>query len=198
MHFHVHSFALVHTLLIHEGQVRRLEEDAVVLNVILHTVYNISCAIYAPAFEALTVAVERMPVYGVDPRAFIIPTNPTFTVLLSHAPVRPLDVYALAAGRNIFELAARASSFLIGYDLSTLDDDMCERIGSTYLAKLHNLQLSRIAALKQIIIVPPSRHPDTSICDSRDLHTLWARVVACKVRDAKPGTRFCRSLTAMF
>ncbi|KIY63111.1 hypothetical protein CYLTODRAFT_414265 [Cylindrobasidium torrendii FP15055 ss-10] len=188
MYFYVHSFA---PLLVRDVQVQvqRLEDNASVLNIILHTVYNMSCAIYAPTFDDLAMAVERMLVYGMDPRAYIIPSNPTFSILLSHAPARPLDVYGLAAEHEIFELAASASSHLIGYDLTTLDDDFCARIGSTYLARLHNLQLYRIVALKHIIIAPPNRHPDTPVCNSRDqdgLYASWARAVAITSRDARP------------
>ncbi|KIY68654.1 hypothetical protein CYLTODRAFT_421402 [Cylindrobasidium torrendii FP15055 ss-10] len=188
MHFHVHSFAISHTL--HDSRIRHLDEEAAVLNIILHTVYNISCAIYAPTFDDISVAVERMPAYGMSPREYITPSSPTFELLLSHASARPLDVYALAAERSIFELAVSASSYLTRYDLMTLDDDLCARIGSTYLARLHNLQLSRIAALKQIIIAPPDRHPDSLACNSRDqeeLYAGWARAVALTLRDAKPG-----------
>ncbi|KAF8918748.1 hypothetical protein CPB85DRAFT_1002270 [Mucidula mucida] len=171
----------------------RVQDDAAVLNVILHTLYNLSCAQFQPSFESLVQAVERMRVYGMDPRLYITPTNATFDVLLSHASFRPLELFALAAHLDIYALAAPTSSHLLSLKLFSLSDDICERIGPKYLARLYNLHTQRVATLKELVYTLPARHTDTPRCGKQDwqetLVREWSVTVAYLCHDATPDIR---------
>ena len=72
-------------------------ESSVVINVVLHTLYDISCAQYTPDFDTLSKATASMQKYGVRSKDRIAPSTPLFTLLISHAPVNPLPLYILAA-----------------------------------------------------------------------------------------------------
>ncbi|KAF9031676.1 hypothetical protein BDZ89DRAFT_1063817 [Hymenopellis radicata] len=168
----------------------RVQADAAVLNIILHTLYNLSCAQFQPSFESLALAVERMQVDGMDPRLYITPKNPTFDVLLRHAPFRPLELFALAAHLDIYDLAVPTSSHLLSLKLFSLSDDICERIGSKYLARLYNLHTRRVATLKALVSTPPARHAETPRCGTKDwqerLVSEWSLTVAYLCHDATP------------
>lgn len=101
-----------------EGIVLELSETSTVLNVILHTIYDMSCAHYSPTFETLTTAVRRLPLYGVRPKTRISPSRPLYSLLLSQAPLYPLELYTLAAQFDLYELAVPTSSHLLAFPLS--------------------------------------------------------------------------------
>lgn len=101
-----------------EGIVLNILETSTVLNVMLHTIYGMSCAHYSPTFETLTTAVRRLPIYGVRPKSRIMPSMPLYTLLLSQAPLYPLELYTLAAQFDLYELAEPTSSHLLGFPLS--------------------------------------------------------------------------------
>ena len=96
-------------------------ESSVVINVVLHTLYDISCAQYTPDFDTLSKATASMQKYGVRSKDRIAPSTPLFTLLISHAPVVPLPLYTLAAKHD---LAAFASSYSLLIALSSLTDEM--------------------------------------------------------------------------
>jgi len=74
-----------------------IPEDAAVLNIILYTLYSTSCAQHSPSLQSMVTAVERMPFYNLDPEQFIQPGLPLYMLLLSSAPLYPIDIYCLAA-----------------------------------------------------------------------------------------------------
>jgi hypothetical protein len=47
----------------------------------------------------------------------------------------PLQLYALAAHYDIFDLAVPTSSHLLSFPLSRLSDEMVERMGAIYLKR---------------------------------------------------------------
>jgi len=89
-----------------------LSEEAAVLNIILHTLYSTSCAQHSPSLQTMVTAVERMPFYNLDPVQFIQPGLPLYTLLLSSAPLYPIEIYCLAAKFNLEGLAVNTSSHL--------------------------------------------------------------------------------------
>jgi len=167
-----------------------LPDDSQVLNVILHTLYDMSCAQYSPNFETLVNAVNRLPDYGVMPRCRIAPSTPLFSLLLSHAPLHPLELYALAASYDLLDLAVSTSSHLLSFPLATLTDDMAERIGPVYLKRLFFLHFGRSDALKRVLLPPPHPHAPTTECDfaeQKKLTRAWALASAYLAWDARPG-----------
>lgn len=170
--------------------VLHIPETAAVLNVILHMLYGISCTQHAPSIDVLITAINQLPVYEVDPKTHITPSSPLYTLLLSHAPICPIDVYELGSHFDLYDLAKAASSHLLSYPLANITDEMAQRIGATYLKRLFELHSDRNDALKRILLVPPHPHPPTRACDfvaQKNLTRAWALVTAYMVWDARPG-----------
>ncbi|KAK7061671.1 hypothetical protein R3P38DRAFT_3251045 [Favolaschia claudopus] len=172
-----------------EPPVFEVPESSPVLNVILHAIYDMSCAHYSPPFEILVKAVDSMPMYGLNIKATIQQSTPLFTLLLSHAPLFPLQLYALAAHYDIFDLAAPTSSHLLAFPLSRLTDDVVERMGAVYLKRLFFLHFGRAEALKRVLGPPPHPHPPTPTCDfpsQKGLSRAWALATAYLAWDVRP------------
>jgi hypothetical protein len=168
-------------------------ESSAVLNIILHTIYEISCSHYSPSFPNLITAVSRLPFYGIHPKSVIAPSTPLSTILLSYAPLYPIELYALAASFDLYELAVTTSSHLLSFTLSSLTDDMAESIGPVYLKRLFFLHFGRIEALKRVLLSPPPPHPPTPSCDFADQKKVtraWALASAYLAWDARPGLFF--------
>lgn len=168
--------------------------SSAVLNVILHTIYGTSCAKNAPTCEELVEAVDKLAVMGVALNSLILPDTPLYTVLTSHAPRRPLDIYALAAHHDLFDLAKYASFYLRAFPLSNVSDEVATRIGTRYLKRIFFLQMTRSAALKELVMsVPTDFHPPTKTCkrfdwQQRTLARVWAAGAADLAWDLAPGS----------
>jgi hypothetical protein len=165
-------------------------ENSTVLNIVLHSIYDLSCVHYSPSFAAVITAVNRLPVYGMSPKKCIAPSTQLFSLLLSHAPLYPLELYALAASHDLYDLAVSTSSHLLSFSLSSLTDEMAQLIGPIYLKRLFFLHFGRSDALKRILLPPPHPHPATSFCDfaeQKKLTRAWALASAYLAWDARPG-----------
>jgi len=166
-----------------------VSDPSAVLNVILHSIYDISCANYSPSFEILAAAVNRLPFYGIPPKSCIVSSTPLYTLLLSHAPLYPLELYTLAASFDLYELAVSTSSHLLSFPLSSITDDMTRSIGPVYLKRLFFLHFGRSDALKRVLLSPPHPHAPTQWCDfseQKKLTRAWALASAYLAWDAKP------------
>ena len=173
------------------GPVVSLPESASVLNVVLHVVYDVSCAHYHPGIDTLIAAVEAMAKYGLPPRRHIAPSTPLYSLILGQAPVQPIITYALAATHDLYDLAVPISSHLLSFALHTLTDELAIRIGPVYMKRLFFLHLGRLDALKRLLLPPPHPHPPTSNCDfteQKKLTRAWALASAYLAWDARPGT----------
>ncbi|KAJ4466539.1 hypothetical protein J3R30DRAFT_3587403 [Lentinula aciculospora] len=183
------------------NMVIHVPEVSPILNVILHIIYDMSCSHYSPSFETLSAAVNRLPSYGINPHSRITPSTPIHTLLLSHAPLYPLDVYTLAAKHDLYDLAVSTSSHLLSFQLSSLTDEIAEAVGPKYLRRLFFLHIGRSDALKRILLQPPHPHAPTPWCDFTDQKTLtraWALASAYLAWDARPdiSTGFLESALA--
>ena len=168
-----------------------IPESSSVLNIIIHTIYGLSCAKHSPPFDDIETAVDRMPVYGLMPSTFIKPSSPLFQLLLSHAPVQPIRIYALAGHFGLDELAVQTSSHLLSYELSGLTDDLAKRMGAVYFKRLMCLHINLLDSLKAIILQPPPPHPATDTCDfmeQKKLSRAWALAASYLAWDSRPGT----------
>ncbi|EDR10028.1 uncharacterized protein LACBIDRAFT_317919 [Laccaria bicolor S238N-H82] len=144
-----------------------------ILNIILHMLYGTPSAQYSPTFETLVIAVDQMPAYDIQPHVHIIPPTWLYNLLVS------LD-----------DLAVNASSHLLSYSISTLSDELAERMGAVYLKRLLLLHLECFNTLKKILLRPLNPHPPTKDCDFHDqkrLSQVWALAIAYVAFDAKPG-----------
>ncbi|KAA1473476.1 hypothetical protein DENSPDRAFT_851642 [Dentipellis sp. KUC8613] len=172
-----------------EFRIIQLPEPAPVLNVLLHTIYSMSAAHFAPALPSILDTVARMPTYGLLPSAFLTPSSPLFHLLLAAAPAAPTDVYALAAAHDAHALAVPVSAHLLAYPLSALSDELAARIGPLYLKRLFFLHLGRIEALKRLLLPPPAQHASTFVCDvaeQKRITRAWALASAYLAWDARP------------
>ena len=172
------------------GPILQVPESSVILNVILHAIYNIPCAHYTPSFFALESAVTALKTYGVPLRNRIANSTHLYTLLMSHAPLCPLELYALAAANDLCDLAVSTSSHLLSFSLASLTDEMAERIGPVYMKRLFFLHFGRAEALKRLLLSPPHLHAPTPWCDfaeQKRLTRAWALASAYLAWDARPG-----------
>lgn len=166
-----------------------LPESSAVINILLHTIYGMSCSRYAPSLADLSIAVASLKNYGLRIDTFLSSGSPLATAVLSHAPTQPLEVYALASSYNLHDIAISASPHLLSFSLSTLTDETATEIGPIYLKKLFFLHLGRTDALKRLLLPPPQVHAPTSDCDfaeQKRLTRAWALASAYLTWDARP------------
>ena len=172
------------------GHVVLVPETSTVLNVVIHAVYDMSCSHYSPSFDSLAAALIAMNTYGISLRTHIAPTTPLHTLLLSLAPLYPLELYTLAASYDLYDLAVPTSAYLLSFSLASLTDEIAERIGPRYLKRLFFLHFGRADALKRLLLPPPHPHPPTPACDyseQKKLTRAWALASAYLAWDARPG-----------
>ncbi|CCM04057.1 uncharacterized protein FIBRA_06216 [Fibroporia radiculosa] len=171
------------------GPIIPLPEPSPVLNVILHTIYSVSCAHYSPAIETLVIALDSLRRYGVSLSQYCAPSTPLYALILAHAPIAPLEIYSAAARHDLYELAVPVSAHLLSYPLPALSDDFSHRMGAVYLKRLFFLHLGRIDALKRLLLPPPHPHAPTPDCDfteQKKLTRAWALASAYLAWDARP------------
>ncbi|KAI1796350.1 hypothetical protein LXA43DRAFT_987267 [Ganoderma leucocontextum] len=167
-----------------------LPEDGDVANVLLHTMYGFPCIHFHPTLETIDQSLTALIKYGVLIEAHTTPHQPLYQLILSHAPHRPIETYALAAHHDLEDLAVAISGHLLSYDTSSLTDALAAKIGPVYLKRLFLLHQSRLAALRNIVLQPPAFHPSTPGCtdgDQGELVRAWALAAARLVWDATPS-----------
>ena len=129
-------------------------EASSVINIVLHAIYDISCSHHSPTFEDIESAVAALGIYGMNVRTALSVNSPLYVTVLSFVPTRPIDVYALAAKYDLADLAERTSGHLMSLQLSTITDELAEKIGSRYLKKLFFLHLGRTEAVGFSCLLP--------------------------------------------
>ncbi|KJA22034.1 hypothetical protein HYPSUDRAFT_186727 [Hypholoma sublateritium FD-334 SS-4] len=176
-----------------EETIVNIPETSSVLNVILQAIYRLSCTKHSPTFDHLLLAVRRMPLYGLQPKNYIFDSESSssslFDMLLSHAPLCPIQVYTLAAQFNIDELAVKCSSHLLSYRLSELTDELVTTMGAVYLRRLMVLHTSLIDTLKRVLLQPPPPHSAIQNCgfeDQKKLSRAWALTSSYLAWDSRP------------
>lgn len=167
-----------------------LPEASAALNVLLHSVYNMSAAQYSPSPSHIGAALDAMLKYGIDPTRLTTPHSPLFTLILRLAASDPFECFALAAERNLLDLVTAVSSFLLSRHLADITDEQAIRIGPIHLKRLFFLHLGRLDALKRILLPPPMSHTPSMTCDfvgQKQLTRAWALATAYLAWEAKPG-----------
>lgn len=165
-------------------------EDSHVLNVVLHLVYMIPCSHLCPSIDVISQAVTALRRYGVSMKSFAAPDTCLYNLILSRAPLHPIELYAISAEHGLDDLAVAISPHLMSFNLSTLTDEIVTQIGPTYLKRLFFLHLGRNEALKRLLFTPPTLHGPTPQCDfteQKKLTRAWALAAAYLAWDARPG-----------
>jgi hypothetical protein len=171
---------------------KRAPHTASIINIILLTIYGLSCSQFNPTFQELEAAVDGLQTYGISPRQLITSAHPLYSLILNHAPYRPLDVYILATSHSLEDLAVTTSSHLLSLKLYKLTDEMCLKIGAVYLKRLFDLHLDREGSLKAALSPFPTRHAPTKSCRcgagdaGGSLHRAWAQGLADLTWDIRP------------
>lgn len=206
VHFYAHRHRIAHASsnnfggLLDWGTYRRgflpslhLPESGDVVNVVLHTMYGFSCTHFHPTLETVEAALDALIKYGVCIQTHAAPYQPLHQLILSLAPYRPIETYALVGKHQLEDLAVTISGHLLSFDLSTITDALATKMGPVYLKRLFLLHQSRLDALKSIILKPPENHPTTPGCNPAEhglLTRAWALATAQFVWDATPSKAF--------
>ena len=172
------------------GNILPLHLDSVVLNILLHTIYNMSAAHYAPTPDAVISAVESLEEHGLEVKTHLAPGTPLYALFLGTAPQTPIQFYAVAGSYDLHHLAIPISSFLLTFSLASLTDELAVKMGPLYLKRLFYLHLGRIEALKRLLLPPPQPHVPTPTCDfseQKKLTRAWALASAYLAWDVRPG-----------
>lgn len=165
-------------------------ESSTILNIILHAIYGMDSLRYCPSFEIISSVLDAFPRYGLSAKLYAAVGQPLYPLVVSCAPYCPIDTYALAAAHDLADAAVTASAHLLSFHLPMLSDEHAVRMGPIYLKKLFFLHLGRMAALKRVMIQPPSMHsetPDCSTADQERLTRAWALTAVDVLRDARPS-----------
>ncbi|KAJ3533050.1 hypothetical protein NMY22_g7493 [Coprinellus aureogranulatus] len=202
IHFYVHqeklaeaSEALVPALLRFlspdgNDTVVSLPEAGQILNILLHAVYGTSCAQNRPTCDELVEAIDAMSRYGLVAKEMVRANSELYNLLLMHAPLRPLDIYALAGHYDVEELAKVVSSHLHSLPLNRVSDTMAVRMGPVYLRRLFSLHISRMDSLKNVLSQPPQFHRLTRECnfeDQKRVSRAWALGATYLVWELRAG-----------
>ena len=166
-------------------------ETAPVFNVVIHTIYDMSCTHYNPPLANIEAAFNALVKYGVSPLLYASPSQPLYPLLMLHAPYRPIEAYAVAAKWGFEDAAVAISAHLLAFDLSCITDELSIKMGPIYLRRLMDLHFNRTRALKTIVLQPPRTHLPTLVCSEglqAQLTTGWAFAAAELAWATLPGT----------
>ncbi|KAI0071361.1 hypothetical protein K474DRAFT_632519 [Panus rudis PR-1116 ss-1] len=164
-------------------------ETALVLTLVLSSIYALDCTEYAASLDVLLAVVRALKKYGIPVDRCIAPGTPLFQQIVAQAPRNPVEVYAVAAEYNAFELASLVSQHLISLDLSSISDELAARIGPVYLKRLFRLHQERMDVLKGLLLTPPVEHGLTLDCnfvDQKRLTRAWSLAAAGLAWEARP------------
>ncbi|KAG8885636.1 hypothetical protein FRB98_001729 [Tulasnella sp. 332] len=138
-----------------------LPEPAVVLNVMLHVIYNLPVRRFAPSLHIIEDALRILERYGIpapDESADI------WFLLLRHAEIQPIRAYAIAAGYAKEAVCVRISPYTL-------------RVSLTQVSDAEALTM----ACKRVIDKPPKAHPPMALClpeDASRVARAWDLAVA--------------------
>lgn len=165
-------------------------EDSHVLNVVLHALYMIPCVQFCPSPDVTSRALHALKRYGISLKPLAVHGTCLYDLILSRAPLHPIEFYAITAEHGLEDLAVAISSHLMSFNLANLTDEVAIQIGPTYLKRLFFLHLGRNDALKRLVFTPPMLHGPTPLCDfteQKKLTRAWALAAAYLAWDARPG-----------
>ncbi|TCD60288.1 hypothetical protein EIP91_010422 [Steccherinum ochraceum] len=158
-------------------------------NVVLHTIYGISCKQFKPSLEVLLQAVKSLNTYGIAIDQVVGRNTPLFDHIVAETPKGPVDVFLVATEHNLDALAVAASAHLHSLVLPTITDEMAKRMGSTYLKRLMQLHLERTRFLRSLLLEVPTSHEDTTACgftERKKLDEAWVLAATSVIWQIRP------------
>ncbi|KAL0062013.1 hypothetical protein AAF712_011091 [Marasmius tenuissimus] len=165
------------------------------LEIMLRAVHDISNdagqSVIDVDIQTLIRSIDNLPEYGISPVACITPESHLYKLLLSCAPLHPLEVYAQAAHHGLGSLAVTVSSHTLVVELAQLTDELSKRMGSVYALRLFQLHAGRVDTLKKLLSRDLGLHnptPDCTFDGQRLLKAKWTLGVAAMCAEIKPDT----------
>ncbi|KAM5543291.1 hypothetical protein V8D89_003165 [Ganoderma adspersum] len=179
-------------LLTHRGFSISVLEPAAVIDIVIHTIYGMSCTHHNPSLDTIEAAIDALVKYGVAPHLYASSSQPLYMLLLLHAPYHPIEAYAVAGKYGLEDAAVAISGHLLAYNVSRISDELAIKMGPVYLRRLMNLHVNRAEALKSIVLTPPQTHPPNLMCADSEtsqarLSRAWAFAAAQLAWAALPG-----------
>lgn len=161
------------------GRMLKLPEPSVVLNVVLHTMYGISCEPYRPNKDALVSAIGVLAKYGVSLKLRVASGMPLYSLILDVVPDHAIDFYIVAAEHDLHNIALIASTYLGTFPVAQLSEEQTQRIGPRYLKKLIVMLEERDDMVRRLIRMPPGPHPALPSCGEGELLAeSWTRTLS--------------------
>lgn len=168
----------------------QLSENSAIVDVLLHIIYDIPLQQHGSTLGALLETVKALEKYGLPFDIYLVPGSSLFEDIVLKTSYKPLDVYAVAAEHDLFEMACRASEHLLNLPLVFISEAMVQRLGITYMHMLYNLHLGRMYVLQRLVMGPPESHEPVLLCGVSNYETLkaaWSVAVCELLSKASPG-----------
>ena len=168
----------------------QLPEDSQIINLILHIVYGVYFRPSSPSRQTLLATLRALHKYGIRPSFYVVPNSPIFDNLISSYANESLELYAIGAENDIFELARQASEHLLDINLQSLSNEVVMRIGSSYLTMLYTLHAARAQVLQRLLLRPPDGHTPDDNCGPAGIQRMksdWAMTTSSFVFSLAPS-----------
>ncbi|KAI0072320.1 hypothetical protein K474DRAFT_1701051 [Panus rudis PR-1116 ss-1] len=167
----------------------RCDDKALLLTVVLASVYRLPSLPQAANVETLLSAIRVLQHYGFPPGRYVVAGTPLFERIVSFERDDPINVFATAAEFELDALASHVSQHLLSVDITSLPNETAVRIGPLYLKRLLSLHRRRVHTLKTLLLQPPSPHPFSVRCDfqmQESVNKAWALAAAALAWEARP------------
>lgn len=167
-----------------------VKEPAAVLNVVLYIIYGMRCNQHFSSFDVVAAAVRSLDKYGVRLRECLASDQPLYHLILTRAPLDPVEAFAIAGENQIEDLAVSISPYLLRIWVDEVPNETAIRIGPVYLKRMFSLQRKRVKLLHVMISEAPYPHPPTPRCSPSDRQALsraWTLAVSALVMNSSPG-----------
>ncbi|ESK90847.1 hypothetical protein Moror_16485 [Moniliophthora roreri MCA 2997] len=169
------------------------------LDIVLQAIYNIAQSTTTPGsgvgsaldFQVLAKGIGWLSIFGIPPKAVIVPHTHLFDRILSFAPLHPLETYSFAGQHDIEDLARAASSHTLSVDLSNISEELALQMGALYLSRLFRLHVGREGILKGLLEKEPNFHNETEECRIENqtiLREKWNMAIATLTWEIKANT----------
>lgn len=163
-----HLNGLLPDLSFRNNAIVSVPESTETLSILLHAVYGLPCAGDHPTFACLSETVDILRKYGLEHKDMLTRGQPLYEAFLFIAPLNPIETYALAASEGLEDLAAAASPYTLSTKLHLIHPALIEKMGLSYLHRLHQLHGTRMDTLKELLSVKIFPHVATSRCSAID------------------------------
>lgn len=164
--------------------------SADVLNMVLHIAYALPPHAYVLSFDGLSIVAYALKAYGMDPISVFARGTHLYELVLTVAPVLPMEAYAFAAEHGLEELAVAVSPYTLSCKIHQISPALVDQIGLKYLHRLQVLHGMRMETLKNLLDVRLYPHvpvPDCTPMQRRVVGRAYELAAAQIFCAATPG-----------